>query len=173
MKNTDRRCRQDRLQDGSHLQPVSGSLPRLRFGHHYQVRVRTVDLAGNSVFEPDDDPASEFQQAHADDTPPRPYRRFEPVPSPAVVLKAQPVEGESVERLVLRSGAEPGDPQHVNRKETERHIVPPKSSQELAEHHSLFDGTGGPNPSQATYDLAATEANTLSHTGPKWAISGR
>lgn len=154
------------------FKPVSGSLPRLRFGHRYQVRVRTVDLAGNSVFGPDD---PEFQQAHPDDTPPRAYRRFEPVPSPAVVLKAQPIEGESVERLVLRSGAQAGDPQHVNRKETERHIVPPKSSQLLAEHHSQFDTDGQPHPDQATYDRAAREANTLSHhwaqlSGGKWAL---
>ncbi len=156
------------------FKPVSGSLPRLRFGHRYQVRVRTVDLAGNSVFEPDDDPSSEFQEAHDDDTPPLAYRRFEPVLSPAVVLKAQPVEGESVERLVVRSGAEAGDAQHVNRKATERHIVPPKSSQELAEHHSLFDAAGRPDPNQATYDQAAAEANTLSHhwakMGDKWAL---
>lgn len=156
------------------FKPVDGSLPRLRFGHRYQVRVRTVDLAGNSVFEPDDDPASEFQQAHADDTPPRAYRRFEPVPSPAVVLKAQPVEGESVERLVVRSAASATDPFQVVRPTTERHIVPPKSSQELAEHHSLFDAAGRPDPSQAMYNRAATEANTLSHhwakAGDKWAL---
>ncbi len=145
--------------------PVSGSLPRLRFGHRYQLRMRTVDLAGNSTFGPDDD---EFQQPHADDTPAQAYRRFEPVPSPAVVLRKKPIEGESVERLVVRSAPDlTTDPQNVNRLTTERHIAPPKSAQLLAEYHGKFDDAGKPNPDQDTYNLAAREANTLSH---HWAL---
>lgn len=148
----------------SDFTPVSGSLPRLRFGHRYVVRVRTVDLAGNSAFGPAD---AEFQQAHPDDSDIHVYRRFEPVPAPAVVLRAKPVEGESVERLVLRSAAGGTDPYHVSRQVTERHIVPPKSSQLLAEHHGKFDGSGGiPRTDAATYEQAALEANTLSQ---RWA----
>ncbi len=144
--------------------PVNGSLPRLRFGHRYHVRVRTVDLAGNSVFDPND---GEFQQTHPDDSGPHVYRRFEPVPAPAIVLREKPVEGESVERLVLRSAAGPTDPYHVERQVVERHIIPPKSSQLLAEHHGKFDDGGGkPKPDPITYEQAALEANTLSH---RWA----
>ena len=141
--------------------PVSGSLPRLRFGHRYHVRVRTVDLAGNSVFGPGD---VEFQQAHPEDSGPHTYRRFEPVPAPVIVLREKPVEGESVERLVLRSASGAGDPYHVGRQVVERHIVPPKSSQLLAETHGKFDdGSGKPKPDQATYEQATLEANMLTH----------
>lgn len=154
--------------------PVSGSLPRLRFGHRYQLRMRTVDLAGNSAFGPEPDDA-EFQQTHADDTPAQVYRRFEPVPSPAVVLRQKPIEGESVERLVVRSAFElTTDPQNVNRLTTERHIAPPKSAQLLAEYHGKFDDAGKLNPDQDTYNLATYEANTLSHhwtfVANKWAL---
>ena len=38
------------------LEVVPGSLPRLRFGHNYHFRVRTVDLAGNSLLA--DDPTT-------------------------------------------------------------------------------------------------------------------
>ena len=54
-----------------------GSLPRLRFGRDYRFRARAVDLAGNSVREADIVP-QHVTDAHR-------FRRFDPVPSPAVV----------------------------------------------------------------------------------------
>ncbi|MGI8807941.1 MAG: hypothetical protein ACR2KK_08900 [Acidimicrobiales bacterium] len=75
-----------------------GTLPRLRFGHGYRLRARAVDLAGNSL------PFQPQELAHAPDTTREiRYARFEPVPSPVVVLRKEPGPGESAERLVVRS----------------------------------------------------------------------
>lgn len=113
---------------------AEGSLPRLRFGRTYQLRARAVDLAGNSV---PLDPAA--PDPHA--SPPVVYGRFEPVQSPPVLLQSPRTEGESLERVVLRSNydSDPG-PALVA-----RHIVPPKGSQLLAEQHGMFDTAGPPS----------------------------
>ena len=44
--------------------------------------------------------------------------------------------------------------------ETERHIVPPKISQAMAELHSKFDLAGGMRKDAAGYDLASREAGS-------------
>ena len=80
------------------LGPVKGTLPRLRFGHDYRVRARLVDVAGNSL-SLDDPDVDMFEQATEAIT----YGRFEPVDPPALVLTRKLSEGESLERLVLRS----------------------------------------------------------------------
>lgn len=108
------------------------SLPRLRFGHGYRVRARAVDLAGNRVT-PD---------PHADDPHASPevrYLRFEPVASPPVLMTStRAIEGESLERVVLRSNYNQGAAD-FGATEASRHIVPPKSSQLFAEQHGMFD----------------------------------
>jgi hypothetical protein len=116
----------------------AGSLPRLRFGRHYRMRARVVDLAGNGPTLDDaaDQPA----------TSTRTYLRFEPVPGPAVVLRdsiaASP--GESPERLVIRSFNDAPSKDHDPTTEvSERHIVPPLGAQSLAEAHGRFDDAGG------------------------------
>ena len=144
-----------------------GTLPRLRVGHTYRVRVRTVDLAGNSVpFSPRDldplepDLASESQK----------YVRFEPVPSPAVLRRHLDTEGESLENLVIRSNlgvsaadyaqqpevtqalAQAGAP-HTYAEDSQRHLAPPKGSQQMAEQDSRFDTAFGGTPAQATAAL--------------------
>ncbi len=140
--------------------PVKGSLPRLRFGHTYRVRIRTVDLAGNSVFGPVD---PEFQKDHPDqDSAEVTLRRHEPVASPAVVLRAKPIEGESAERLVLRSNPDDAA-SSINRLTTERHIIPPKESQQMAELHGEFDREHIMRQEKEDYDLASREAGTLTH----------
>ena len=105
-----------------------GSLPRLRFGRTYEVRARAVDLAGNSAAL---DPGN--RDPHA--SPPVGYARFEPVQTPPVLPHGPRTEGESLERVVLRSNyntdPEPGV--------VARHIVPPKASELMAEQHGLFD----------------------------------
>ncbi|MDQ0792990.1 peptidoglycan-binding domain-containing protein [Streptomyces sp. B1I3] len=91
----------------------NGSLPRLRFGHGYRVRLRTVDLAGNGLSPGE---ADALVDAHtADDLTlpgdgPVVFQRFEPAPAPAVLLRLPPGEGASVNRLVIRStpGTGPG-----------------------------------------------------------------
>ena len=95
-------------------------------------------------------------------TPLRPFLRWDPVPSPAVVPLRRYTEGESVRVLVVRSGvtqdpatlaitvtppndyaaavelAHPGlDLGYLA--VSERHLAPPKTSQVQAELHGMFD----------------------------------
>lgn len=136
-----------------------GSLPRLRFGYEYQLRARVVDLAGNSCFTPQD-PA--FADDVTEKTAVTRYRRFEPVSPPPLMLRAEPIEGESLERLVVRSQVT--DPAAtIQSQSTERHLVPPKTAQRMAEHHGLFDGSPGMPNNQAAYDLASREAGSMTH----------
>ncbi|SDI33148.1 hypothetical protein SAMN05192558_107172 [Actinokineospora alba] len=92
----------------------------------------------------------------------RPYLRWDPVPSPALVPRDRYTEGESLRVLVVRSGvtqdlttlaitvtdpaayaaavatAHPGlDLRYHDR--SERHLAPPKTSQSQAEQHGMFD----------------------------------
>jgi hypothetical protein len=137
----------------------AGSLPRLRYGHKYRVRARMVDLAGNSVFEPGD-PAFDADETEITDQ--FMFRRFEPVSPPPVMLREVPKEGESLERLTVRSAVDDSDPQ-VRAQATERHLAPPKVAQLLAERHARFDGPTTMSSSSATYDLASREAGSLTH----------
>lgn len=152
--------------------PRPKSLPRLRFGYSYRLRVRAVDLAGNSVFTPDD---AAFTVTQTEVTPEVKYRRFEPITPPMVMLQAAPIEGESLERLVVRSRFD--DPAaSIEAQQTARHIVPPKTSQLMAEHHRKFDAPMVP-AADAAYDLASREAGSLTHrvipgTGDREPIPG-
>ncbi|MDP9099285.1 MAG: hypothetical protein M3N48_09890, partial [Verrucomicrobiota bacterium] len=135
-----------------------GSLPRFRFDYTYRLRARVCDLAGNSVHKPDAPGESDpdFKNDVAEQTADFPCARFEPVAPPAMMLRARPVEGESLERLVVRSPAvAPTD------KTTERHIVPPKVSQLMAEQHGRFDLKHKMDDGKPGYDLAAREAGAL------------
>lgn len=147
-----------------------GSLPRLRFGTAYQFRVRTVDLAGNSLSLDD---ANRLQSANRPVPliPPKPgdfiYRRFEPVTAPALVPRERFGEGESQERLVIRSNhdttAEAYAAKHPRYKAVnERHIVPPKTFELMAEMLRLLDKAFGPNgTAKALYCLARKEKGSL------------
>lgn len=155
--------------------PPKGSLPKLRFGIPYRMRARVVDLAGNSLAF-DDRSLDEEEQA----TDPATYWRFEPVDPPALVQRARLSEGESLERMVVRSNwnvdpkgylaSEPfasvralpasGDFEYtaVN----ERHVVPPKASQLQCEHHALFDPLfGNPATIKQGYAIAGRDAGSL------------
>ena len=111
---------------------LPGSLPLLRYGRSYRVRARAVDLAGNSL--PHD---------HAGTSPalgPTRHCRFEPVPTPTVVWREKPHEGESLEHLVIRSfNAAPADDVVPTSQTCDRHLAPPLASQLLAEAHGKFD----------------------------------
>ena len=110
-----------------------GSLPRLRFGEEYRVRMRAADLAGNSVPLALAAPPTDPNLVAAID-----FQRHEPVQSPAVVPRAPSTLGESVLRLVIRSNydTEPTS-------DDERFIVPARTSQRMAEFHGAFDVTSG------------------------------
>jgi hypothetical protein len=139
---------------------VSASLPSLRFGRSYRVRARAVDLCGNSLA-PADPVADALAALFA--TPPEPegfpYLRFEPVVAPAVVLRDPEgvrSPGSAIDRLVLRtfndSDARDGDAADLTG--SARHIVPPRTSVELAERLGMYDDAAGKlRADAATYAL--------------------
>jgi hypothetical protein len=156
------------LQASTAIEP--GTLPRLRFGESYRVRLRAVDLAGNSVplREADDVVAGidGLTLPAADQA--EPYHRFEPVGSPELVARAEVREGESLARLVIRSDFDLTPAQwaaaHTGYQAAcERHVAPPKVSQLMAEQHGMFDraiGTG--QGVEAAYRAARKEKGKLS-----------
>ncbi len=130
----------------------AGSLPRLRFGREYRLRARVADLAGNSVTHPGD---ASFAADGPAPTAPFTALRFEPVVPPTIMFHAAPVEGESLERLVVRSPAIGG-----MGATTARHVAPPQVSQLTAELHGVLDKTGF-DGSPASYALSSREVNNL------------
>lgn len=156
---------------------VPGSLPRLRFGRSYRVRLREVDLAGGGPT------LREADVLGAGDLKVAPYLRFEPVSAPVTVPYAAYREGASLHRLVIRSdaGTEPGDyaqrfntefPDHPGyTSEDVRHLAPPKASYDLAEKHGMFDltmGSDGTPPSEeraaavrGAYEIARREKGSF------------
>lgn len=129
-----------------------GSLPRLRFGRKYLLRARVADLAGNSVTNPDE---ASFAGDVTQKTPEFTALRYEPLAPPILMLQSAPVEGESVERLVLRIPAPGG-----LGASTVRHVAPPKTSQLMAELHGGFDN-GVVDGSATGYALASRESNSV------------
>ncbi len=85
-------------QVATEMEIVKGSLPRLRYGRKYRMRVRWVDICGNGA---------KFQELNPNDfncsSPLVKYMRWDPIISPTIAFKAQPVEGESLERMVIRN----------------------------------------------------------------------
>ena len=134
------------------------SLPMLRVGHVYRVRIRTVDLAGNSV------PFSEEELAPLESELASEAElavRFEPVPSPTVLRRHLDTEGESLEHLIIRSNggitakdyasSQPvvdalAGELYTYAEDSQRHVAPPKGSMQMAEFDGKFDtqmrGTG-------------------------------
>jgi len=144
------------------VKPAPRSLPRLRFGKKYRIRIRTVDIAGNGL--PHDvqgeDPARTVKSGIE-------YRRFDPLPSP-VLWQADEIvggdrkkirdrDGESLQHLVIRSdtqrstrdyernnitsvtenGRRLGTLEYLH--EAVRFVTAPRTSQQMAETHGMFD----------------------------------
>lgn len=149
------------------------SLPKLRFGNSYKFRLRTVDLAGNSL------PLETQSDTNA--SAPLTYRRFEPIPSPVLMPRKTFSEGESLEAMVIRSNYEKNSFEYNDQNyvkditikkyyngyfhENDRHVVPPKSAQNMAEHHKVFDSALGINKNyEQWYKIALKEEGQLSDT---------
>lgn len=110
-----------------------GSLPRLRFGHDYQFRARTVDLGNGGPAACEDDLGG------ADTTMPATrYLRYDPVEGPAVLLRRPPGPAEGPLYAVV----------HDDRPVSSRHVVPPRTAQQMAEWHGVLDRprSGVPDP---------------------------
>ncbi|MFJ2766889.1 hypothetical protein [Streptomyces sp. NPDC087300] len=141
-----------------------GSLPALRYGRTYRMRARLADLAGNGP----EHTANTPDTVHSD---PITYGRWEPVPQPVVLPLLPFNEGESTERLVIRStvtddGRPMSTDEYALRRSdvpdhkahsdvdgldrqykpiAERHVAPPKTALQMAEEHGVFDAAFGPD----------------------------
>ena len=102
--------------------------------------MRVVDLCGNSI---------ELEQADEQiKTKPFPFLRFEPISAPVIVLqdelKAVEKPGESLDHIIIRTANVEQKLDSVpNTDKVFRHIVPPQTSQILAEMHGMFDNITG------------------------------
>ena len=161
-----------------------GTLPKLRFGRSYRVRVRTVDLAGNGLTPAQADALMQAEPGRTDlalpADGPQPFRRFETVPSPVLVPRLPLVDGARAQRLVVRSDREVTTEQYAAAfnaspsvtggahapytPHDERHVVAPKASLECVERHGLLDtaiGSADPAVRTAVYRLALHESGSL------------
>ncbi|MEB3255521.1 MAG: hypothetical protein VKJ05_03940 [Synechococcaceae cyanobacterium] len=145
------------LQLAIHSTPAAGSLPRLRYGSTYRLRVRSVDLAGHSL----PYTSSEASQASSVLT----YRRFEPVEAPTLVMvsavPAGQLAGESLARLVIRTYNDDDSSDHAPSPETSvRLVLPPRTAVATLEQAGRLDGPTGLDGSETTWrrlrDLDAT-----------------
>lgn len=133
------------------LAPPVGSLPRLRFGHRYRFRMRTVDLAGDSAVR-----YTANSGLHA--SSPVRYSRHDPVSPPQLLFRAPPTEGESAEVLVIRSDF---DTPAANTVPCLRIAVPPKVAQQIVEHAGRLDVPGGSLDAAGYADIAARDKATM------------
>ncbi len=152
-------------------QVAPGSLPRLRFGGRYRLRIRTVDLAGNSLS------LDEAADAGLDVAVPSPsrdpftYRRFEPVNSPVLVMRQATVQGDAPERIILRSDFQIDALTYTQQHSDfglshERIIAPPRTAQMIVEQSGNLDASFGPDAAaqaqtSGTYDISARDKNAF------------
>ena len=131
---------------------VPGTLPKLRFGKDYRVRIRAVDLAGNSV-PLQNQPESPTQSIRSNIR----YMRYEPLASPIVLVGNKLKDGEFLESMVIRSNYDQTVSEYENSHPVNgetlddhslRYLLPPKNSQQMAENHNMFEKAFG-NPQQA------------------------
>lgn len=149
-----------------HTVATPGTLPRLRFGRSYRMRMRSVDLAGQSVGLD----AADGLTGAGTVTDPVVFRRFEPVPPPEITwVSTFPPEdpcGETERRIVVRSGLDP-DEQVLGEQpwSSERLLLPPACAVTMAEWHGLFDSAIGRGADaaarRAAYEHAATESGSV------------
>ena len=141
---------------------VAGTLPKLRFGKDYRIRIRAVDLAGNSV------PLTHQSEDSAETVRKNiRYMRFEPLSSPIVLVGNQLKDGEFLERMVIRSNFDASTKEYENKypissqvfdEFSQRFLLPPKNSQTMAETHGMFEKAFSNNPGAAKeiYDLISS-----------------
>ncbi len=112
-------------------QPVPDTLPRLRYGHTYRMRARTVDLAGNGPSLADN-PDTTIPQAI--------FGRTLPVPPPTTLYRQSrpdPGVGVAANTLVILSELTQADGTVAP---TDRLLFPPRISQARLERHDLPNG---------------------------------
>ncbi|WP_431965988.1 hypothetical protein [Nocardia sp. bgisy134] len=89
---------------------------------------------------------------------PRPFFRWDPIPAPTLVPRVAYTPGESLQRMVIRTGlvGSPGLCQ--------RHVVPPKGSQMEAELDGRFDALMRAGNHTRAYAVALKERGNLFNT---------
>lgn len=151
------------------------NLPALRFGVTYRMRLRTVDLAGNSVpFKASASPEESMA------TGPFTYYRYDPITTPGVIMvgsgEGDQASVETVSRMVVRtynvdeataaSMAAAGitAPPALS----VRHVVPPPASLRSVESHAVFDTASGMDADRYADALAKAldPENSLPETLP-------
>ena len=169
-KSTDFRLQVD-------IKPAPGTLPKLRFGKRYRLKIRTVDIAGNGLphdVSPEDAGKTVKQGIE--------YRRFEPLSSPIIhqgdevaggdKKKMRDRDGESLLHMVIRSNvgvdAKTYEDQNITSilvdgrvqgtlkylPEAVRFITAPRTSQYMAEVHGVFDhAMSDPNKAREIYSF--------------------
>ncbi|MFB6840552.1 hypothetical protein [Streptomyces sp. NPDC056361] len=120
-----------------------GSLPRLRFGRDYRLRVRIADLAGGGLRADEAGPEEERTNVFR-------HHRFEPLPPPEIVPTRKLADGETLDLMVIRSDrdttVEAYAAAHGHRAFDLRHLLAPACSLELAlQHERTFDAALGPD----------------------------
>ena len=122
---------------------LKGTLPKLRFGKDYHIRVRTVDLAGNSVVLDSQSESPELTKRKNIR-----YLRYEPLSSPITLVGNELKDGEFLERMVIRSNYDQTSTEYEDSHEvngqffdefSQRYLLPPKNSQLIAETHAKFE----------------------------------
>ncbi len=149
------------------FRPEPGTLPMLRFGRKYRVRIRAVDLAGGGPTLEEPNP-TDFSNVTDEIF----YARFEPLTNPFLVLK-KPLDGspgESLERLVIRSFNTTLELDTTATAETsERHVAPPSTVALNAETHGVFDLPASAMTDEnlkKQYDLISSKEGRFKATGP-------
>ncbi len=149
---------------------IAGTLPKLRFGKDYNIRVRTVDLAGNSV-------ALDFQSESPQLTSRKNirYLRYEPLASPIVLVGNELKDGEFLERMVIRSNFDKTSTEYEDSNPSkgrffdefsQRFLLPPKNSQLMAETHGMFEKafTNNPIAAQKIYEIITNHEGLYQQT---------
>lgn len=142
----------------TNFKALPSSLPRLRFGRRYRMRGRVVDLAGNSLPPRESDYGPEPPVSEA-----QPFLRYEPITAPVIALvrpengtTEKPKEGESMERIAIRSFNDtPADNTVPTTQSSRRFAVPPQASARDAEYHGMLDAGGRVDPT--TFNLLANQ----------------
>jgi hypothetical protein len=86
---------------------------------------------------------------------PRPFLRWDPVAAPALVPRVAYATGESLQRMVIRTGLVDGPGS------AERHVVPPKGSQLQAEQDGRFDALMANGDTVRAYAIGLKESGSL------------
>lgn len=116
--------------DESH--PLEGSLPPLRFGSDYRIRIRRVFANGASINSDEADaiiatPTNESLLSRKIT-----FRRWEPAGSPIAIASSQLTRGETAQKLVVRR-------EKLTTASTRRFLFPPGQTEDVCDWMGAFD----------------------------------